>query len=497
MLIGKLRSFAQYWSIKSRILVTFTILSCLAMFLFYDWVSNSARRHYLEASEELMIDQAMRLSGIVLQDGNFTQEALAKLFHNEQKFPTAQIYDIQKTNSDSKIYITDDKGFLLYHSDTNRQIDFSEWHNIRKALRGEYGARSTRPYRNGKLQTLIESSVSMKRESDGAKSSVLHVTLPLIKDDVLVGSITVVKPVRRLHLYLDSARQRMLKRAVITLALILCLGVLLMRRITQPLERLTQYVKQLKLDKECKKPQLPEGELKELAGVISDMRAELDGKEYIESYVQALTHEFKSPLSAIQGAVELLDIPDDDYPTQRLLKNIDRESQRLNQMVQQLLLLSRLENKPQAENFEDIDLGKFLKEITNYATSQCHRPFTLHTPDTPVTIRGDRFGLQLAFSNLLVNANEFTPNDGKIDIILENSGKLQILDEGTGIPDYAIEKIFERFYSLPRPISGAKSSGLGLAIVAEIIKEHSGNISIRNREEKGVEVELSFPLKEN
>ena len=87
------------------------------------------------------------------------------------------------------------------------------------------------------------------------------------------------------------------------------------------------------------------------------MRQELIGKGYIESYVEGLTHELKSPIAAIQGACELLEVKDAE-DNQTLLNNIKKESQRMEEMVEQLLTLSRLENSSSLEHFQKFNLSQ-------------------------------------------------------------------------------------------------------------------------------------------
>jgi len=113
--------------------------------------------------------------------------------------------------------------------------------------------------------------------------------------------------------------------------------------------------------------------------------------------------------------------------------------------------------------------------------------------DENLTVRGERFLVWHAVQNIVLNAVEFSPNHGEIEISLHSIGdavEVRCTDEGPGIPDYAIDRIFDRFYSLPRPDSGKKSSGLGLAFVREVAALHGGNVKIANLPGKGAIVVL-------
>jgi two-component system, OmpR family, sensor histidine kinase CreC len=110
-------------------------------------------------------------------------------------------------------------------------------------------------------------------------------------------------------------------------------------------------------------------------------------------------------------------------------------------------------------------------------------------------VNGDAFLIKRALGNLLQNAIDFSPEGGVITIsIREGTSTLAVVfqDEGPGVPEYALDKVFDRFFSLPRPKSSKKSSGLGLVFVKEIMELHGGSASVKNRTDGGVEVELVF-----
>ena len=111
-------------------------------------------------------------------------------------------------------------------------------------------------------------------------------------------------------------------------------------------------------------------------------------------------------------------------------------------------------------------------------------------------VRGERFLLAQAVGNLLQNAIEFSSTGGAVGIELCSRPEALLVvveDRGPGVPEYAREKVFDRFYSLPRPGSGRKSSGLGLSIVREIARLHGGEVTLENRKEGGARAILSLP----
>ena len=116
------------------------------------------------------------------------------------------------------------------------------------------------------------------------------------------------------------------------------------------------------------------------------------------------------------------------------------------------------------------------------------------------SVCGDEFLLENAVSNLLQNAIEFSPSDATVAVSVERKGKaavVRILDEGPGIPAYALNKIFDRFYSLARPSIGKRSSGLGLCFAREVAHLHHGSVMVQNRRDsQGAEAVLTVAAAE-
>ncbi|WDE98660.1 two-component system sensor histidine kinase CreC [Lentisphaera profundi] len=478
-------------TIKQRIILTFGIISALAIYLFTDSLNTNARRHYLEASEELMYDQVFTLRSLIYAlRSDSDPMALAPLKNTfdqhsqEPKLtPKAQIYALEKWGSDTELYLTDATGKIIFHSANNQEMgnDFSHWRNITLALAGDYGARATRA------------------DKDLPSSSVLHVSLPIYDHNKNIsGTITYVKPVKRLSLYLDRAREKIIRTALLTLALLILLCFYFTRRIVRPIEALTDYAKSVGEGQRPQLPATPYGEIKILAHTMEEILKKLDGKAYVESYMQTLSHELKSPLAAMHGALELLDEASPEQ-AEKLCSNLRKETTRMTQMVENILFLSRLENQAKPMEMQKLDLKKLCQKILDESRERFpHYQFSWQSEVDESPIVGNDFLLQLAINNLIKNAVEFSPEESTIEVKMErddNCYHITINDQGSGIPDYALEKIFDRFYSLPRPNNGRKSSGLGLAIVREILTHHQSTIKFLSpTDKKGTQVRVSFPI---
>ena len=243
-----------------------------------------------------------------------------------------------------------------------------------------------------------------------------------------------------------------------------------------------------------------ESELNTLALAMRSMRQELAGKEYVEEYLLTMTHEMKSPLSAIMGAAELITPQMPAQDIEKFSGNIQLESKRLNGFIQRMLEVARLENLASLDQVETINVNDIIQKVISHKKIEAYQKniqIIFHTSEK-LWVKGNDFILQQVVDNLIGNALEFSPVNGEITIAtfaLENSNNLQIQiqDQGPGIPEYARERIFERFYSLPRPDTGKRSSGLGLTFAKRAIELHDGIITLENLSSKGSEVKILLP----
>jgi two-component system sensor histidine kinase CreC len=227
------------------------------------------------------------------------------------------------------------------------------------------------------------------------------------------------------------------------------------------------------------------------------MRERLDGKQYVESYMQSLTHEIKSPLTAVRAAAELLQENPDPEDRRRFVRNIVEQTERMQRIVERLLLLARVEQLQIPEEASDVAAAELVSNaLASRSAKISARRLTIDFDrQCQVEIRGDAFLLQQAVDNLLDNAIDFSPEEGQIDIgITSNSTHctISVRDHGPGAPDFALAHLFERFYSLPRPSTGQKSTGLGLAFVREVAKIHGGTASFENAADGGALVRLTL-----
>jgi two-component system sensor histidine kinase VicK len=222
-------------------------------------------------------------------------------------------------------------------------------------------------------------------------------------------------------------------------------------------------------------------------------------------FVANVSHELKTPLTTIKSYTEtlLLDGLESDKGTAlEFLKIVDAEADRMNRLVKDLLQLSRLDYKQEKWYKKEGNLiwllSTAVKKMEMMARSKEQHLNVLFDEDTHVQIDMDRDRIEQVVLNVLSNAIKYTNEKGRIDIDAYVSGRnarIIVSDNGIGIPEGQISRVFERFFRVDKARSrSAGGTGLGLAISRQIIEEHKGVIEIESREKKGTRVTITLPL---
>ncbi len=471
----------------TRIFACYFLIFAVCFYYPIDWIKDNIRIRYLEGVEDPLVDQAnllAEMAGLEMEQGSFKPEQWYKIFENTAARPlSVDIYNLTKKQVDIRVYITDKNGILIFDSESRENIglDYSIWRDVYLTLNGQYGARSS------------------LKDSFDPKSSVLYVASPIRVNGELAGVLTVGKPTTNINEFLVAAKPQITKIGAIAIMAALLLSFLVSVWLTRPIQRLTQYADDISRGKRVTFPVLDSSEIGDMGKSFVKMQEALEGKKYVDQYVQTLTHEIKSPLSAIRGAAELLQEEMEPAQRRRFLSNIHHETNRIQEIVDRLLELSALETRRKIAERENISVSSMVKTVMESKRpilSQKQISPTIQIPDT-IFVKGDSFLLNQAISNLVQNAIDFSPRLGSMDISCQTDGKLirlSITDTGPGIPDYAKDKIFNKFFSLLRPDTGKKSTGLGLNFVKEVAELHFGSIKLENQKNGGVKATLTLPV---
>lgn len=472
-------------NIGLRVLLGYFLIVALAALLVGKVFVEQVKPGVRQAMEGTLIDTANTLAELASDDmlaGRIADGAFARRMRAvHARKVGADVWGFSKDRSGFRVSVTDARGIVVFDSEgKDLGRDNSRWNDVYRTLRGEYGARSTRS------------------DPGDEDSTVMHVAAP-IRDagGRIIGVLTVAKPNRAMAPFIARSQKIVARWGFVLMGAALLVGIAAAWWLSRQLRALRRYADAVAAGERAAQPAAA-GEFGDLGRALHDMREKLEGKQYVEQYVHALTHELKSPLAAIRGATELLEGPLPDVDRERFVASIAAQGQRMAQMVDKLLALAAVEHRQRIEQPQALDAATLLREAGEAVRAHAESAGIELRADAAdgLALAGDGFLLQQALVNLLDNALDFAPRRSAIDLAARREGggiRFEIADRGPGVPDYARERIFERFYSLPRPDGGSRSSGLGLPFVAQVAELHGGRSRLLEREGGGSVAVLSLP----
>lgn len=540
-------------SIFFRIWLAVVVIIIIASIMVFDQLFERVEPTSKQVIEDTLVDTSKLLAASLsqpLQTGELAtpsyQNQLDQAFNaaasNQTKTPKIYRYNDketlnqlstwfnQKTHSSFRVYVTNANGKVIYdslaQSDGNAEgQDYSRWNDVYLTLQGKYGARSTRSDKNN------------------ADTSVMYVAQPITnKQGKLIGVVSVGKPVATILPYLNVARQRMLTTSLTIMLLAIFFAGLVAWWLQQSIAMVTRYTSSL--DTHDAKPSFYLGkELNELTNTIENMKHKLENKAYVTDYVHTLTHELKSPLTAIKASGELLEDATLEEEDRHLLsQTISEQSTKLQSLIDRLLLLAKIEQPSFRLSTQPVNILSLTRTlITNQQPRIQKRGLTINyfvngeeynkqCEDSSFMaslppILADEFWLSQALDNLINNAIFFANSHINIELNyqeVKSKVQLSIFNDGAGIPDYALDKVFDRYFSLSHQAgntnnvsmlqtntqtpyqpknhtSNHKGSGLGLTLAKQVIEHHGGKINIANIHQthtttEGVQVSVSLPI---
>ncbi|MFL6713606.1 MAG: two-component system sensor histidine kinase CreC, partial [Sulfurifustis sp.] len=307
-------------SARNRVFVGILLIYALGVaFLLYRIVADLETR-YRESAEESLVETSHLLASLIereVDDRAIRPDRLRPAFQAlyARRFDT-QIYALHKTHVELRVYVTDANGRVVFDSTGRAEgADYSAWRDVRFALAGGYGARTTRDI------------------PDDPRTSVMYVAAPIYAHGAIVGAVTVGKPVQSFGQFVEASRRKIIAIGVGSLAAVIVLVIIVSVWLVRPFALVTDYIRYVRRQRSLNFRRLGRRAFNSLAAAYREMRDALAGRQHVAEYVETLTHEIKSPLSAICGAAELLQEPMPDAERQRFVANVARESQRIQELV--------------------------------------------------------------------------------------------------------------------------------------------------------------------
>lgn len=237
-------------------------------------------------------------------------------------------------------------------------------------------------------------------------------------------------------------------------------------------------------------------EIGELGRDFDDMAGRLEDLVAAQQRLLSnVSHELRSPLTRLQVAMGIVRQKAPEG-LDRALDRIERESDRLENMIAQILKLSRFENEMHHVEWQTIDLQEVVAKVVEDARFEAeprHISITLES-NGPIKMTGDPQLLHSSVDNVVRNALRFSPEEGTLRVVLNasnNLATLQIIDQGPGVPDDKLARLFDPFYRLDQTNTGA---GLGLNIALQAVQMHEGRIYAENNAPNGLIVNIEIPL---
>jgi two-component system sensor histidine kinase CreC len=467
-----------------RILLGYFLVVGLAAWFLLNVFVEQVKPGVRATLEDTLNDTAQLLAEAVaddLRDGALDAALLSRLQRAAARPLDANIGGVPKRRIDYRIYITDARGIVRFDT-ANKAVgeDYSRWNDIYLTLRGQYGARMTRTH------------------PDDDSSAVMYVAAPVRDGQRIIGVLTVAKPISSVQAFVERSQRIILSRGAVLLGLSLLIGVAFTLWLARALRKLMAYVEDVQAGRKAVLPELGRTEIGTLGHALEAMRVKLEGKEYVETLMHTLTHELKSPIAAIQASAELLEEEMPEEERRRFLANIQGQNARQRDLIDKLLALVRVEKQQRLDAAEPVDVAALLQDVADdYRARLADRSQLLDIAvANQLQVRGDPLLLRQALGNLLDNAISFAPAHSALRLEAQREGDqvtIHVIDSGAGIPDYAAQRVFERFYSLPRP-DGTRSTGLGLPFVREVAALHGGSAYVANGAGGGCRATLRLPF---
>ncbi|MEP2781768.1 MAG: sensor histidine kinase [Pseudoruegeria sp.] len=352
----------------------------------------------------------------------------------------------------------------------------------------------------GLLPELVPQALDGKQvvrsEGNNADGAVFAVSTPILQNDKPVGAVVLSSAAGEIDNLVRQDREQVLQMFVVALLVSIGLSLALASTIANPLADLAEAA-ELGRDKGSRKispsririPDLTArpDEIGRLSGALRGMVTALyDRIDANEQFAADVAHEIKNPLASLRSAVGTLRVAKRVDHREKLLDVIDHDVRRLDRLVSDISNASRLDSELVREEEESFDLLHMLGNINQYLGEQAQSSgidFISDLPDKPIMVMGLEARLAQVFVNLITNAVSFCEEGDAIRVWArkrENRILIVVEDTGPGIPDQALHKIFNRFYSERPPGQFGNNSGLGLAISKQIVEAHDGVIWAEN-----------------
>lgn len=457
-------------TIKSRLVKSFSIVIFITILVLDILLITFVRKYYYDNMNDLLKNQLQVTT-------NFYKKYF-NLYSLEEN-----IYDSLDSfweQTDAQIQIYDNTGSMLMDSigvveDNVKYID------LQKSLQGE---KNNRWIGNVSYYDYKVMALSTPIESDGKVIGVMRLVVSLEAVDKGISNIIVF----------------FLIISITVLIFSILVSTILAKNIVVPIKKLTIVAEEMAGgDLGVRSDTNSRDEIGKLAKTLDYMAEEIQKREQLKNeFISSISHELRTPLTAIKGWVITLDDSQTDKDTLKMgLNIIEKETDRLVNMVEELLDFSRLSSGKMTLNKKEVSIKAISDYIDVYMSARARREnkrlnINLDSENKKIYVDIDR--IKQVLINLLDNAFKFTEAEGTISIsftAVEGSLKIVVQDDGSGITKEDLPRVKEKFY---KGKNAKSKNGIGLSICDEIVKLHNGEIFIESEEGKGTSVTVILPV---
>ena len=347
---------------------------------------------------------------------------------------------------------------------------------------------------------LTGTSVPIVRVNDKGEL-VVSVAVPIQRMRAVLGVLLLSTRGGDIDNIVSAERWGIVRVSLFAAAVTIVLSIILANTIAGPVKRLSAAAESVRHSVKAR-AQIPDftdrtDEIGHLSGALRDMTNALYKRiDAIESFAADVAHELKNPLTSLRSATETLPLAKNDDSRERLMEIIKHDVKRLDRLISDISDASRLDAELAREDATAVDMAELLRTTVSLF-NDIHRDDTpevvldiAYAPGAwPYRVMGHDSRLSQVIVNLLDNAISFSPPGGRVAVLVRRMGheiQISVEDEGPGIPDENLERIFERFYTDRPQENFGQNSGLGLNISRQIAVAHGGRLWAENRPPKGV-----------
>jgi signal transduction histidine kinase len=459
-----MRSIKYKITIYFLVAVFFTVTLLEVLFIFF------LRRHYYDNTEALLVNQ-IKTSADFYRKYCYSSSLVDNIYDN---------VDVFWKQTNAQVQVIDLNGKLIADSIGVKEGDVIHDDDVKKALKGEKGRWIGRVYYDS--------------------NEVMAVSYPLMSGNKMDGVLRFITSLKEVNKSIRAISILFISIGVMVFMIGVFLSYILANSIVNPIKEVTKVAERMAVgDLLVRSNSERVDEIGSLANTLDYMAEELKKRDELKNdFISSVSHELRTPLTAIKGwAVVLNNEETDRTMLDTGFKIIEKESDRLSAMVEELLDFSRFVSGKVKLNREDVDISQLIDYVNVYLRPRAEREnieFTVYCePDLPL-ITADSGRLKQVLINLLDNAFKFTDSKGSVLLKVyrvDNNLKIEVNDTGCGISKEELPRVKEKFF---KGKNSKSQNGIGLSICDEIIEMHGGTFQIDSEVNKGTKVIVTIPF---